>query len=581
MGALTGHRAGARRLRRFDDARLAALVREGDQDAFEALYDRHHASLLAFCRHMLGNREDGEDALQQTFLRAHHALRQGRLPDAMRPWLFAIARNRCRTLLAARRDAALPADDLEPSSDGLADDVQRRSDLRELVGDLGRLPEDQRGALVLFELGDLNHSEIASVLGCAPGKVKALVFQARAALIAERDARATPCTEIRDQLEVARGGLLRRGPLRRHLRECAPCDAYRLAVARQRSGLALVLPVAPTAGLKAAVLAGAGTSGSGGAVAAAGSASVGAAASAASATGGGAAATAGGLAVKALVAKVAVTAAVAGAGVSGGVVALDDQGDRDRVAGAGTGQSLRPLPGTEPRGTLPDGAQRGGAPGLLTSTDSSGAPQTGPVPDPRTAGSRRRIAGAPLLAARLRARTRRPALRRLSHTAGLRRRRLRRLVRLSRRTGLPPRRIRRLVRRHRLGTAPAERPPRLRRRIELVLPEDTTSPVARPRRRPGPGVLAVPESGTEPGADPAPGGRRARRRLERLLTPPPQPQPEEPAAPPPAPDPTQDPTALSSPAPPETEVTPESPGQATVQPGGRRAGLIRRQAIDP
>jgi RNA polymerase sigma factor (sigma-70 family) len=203
MGGLTGHRAGARRLRRIDDARLAALVRDGDQDAFEALYDRHHASLLAFCRHMLGNREDGEDALQQTFLRAHHALRQGRLPDAMQPWLFAIARNRCRTLLAARRDAALPADDLEPSSDGLADDVQRRSDVRELVGDLARLPEDQCGALVLFELGDLNHAEIASVLGCAPAKVKALVFQARAALIAERDARATPCGEIRDQLEVA------------------------------------------------------------------------------------------------------------------------------------------------------------------------------------------------------------------------------------------------------------------------------------------------------------------------------------------------------------------------------------------
>jgi RNA polymerase sigma factor (sigma-70 family) len=184
MGGLTGHRAGARRLRRLDDARLAALVRDGDQEAFEALYDRHHASLLAFCRHMLDNREDGEDALPQTFLRAHHTLRQGRLRDAMRPWLFAVARNRCRTLVAARRDAALPANDLEPSSDGLTDDVQRRSDLRELIGDLARLPEDQRGALVLFELGDLNHAEIATVIGCVPRKVKALVFQARAALIA-------------------------------------------------------------------------------------------------------------------------------------------------------------------------------------------------------------------------------------------------------------------------------------------------------------------------------------------------------------------------------------------------------------
>ena len=134
------------RYRRMDDERLAGLVGAGDACAFEALYDRHHAPLLAFCRHMLGNRDDGEDALQQAFLRAHQALAGGRAPDRVRPWLFAIARNRCLTLIAARRDAALPADDIEPSFDGLAADVERRADLRELVSDLGRLPSTSAGA---------------------------------------------------------------------------------------------------------------------------------------------------------------------------------------------------------------------------------------------------------------------------------------------------------------------------------------------------------------------------------------------------------------------------------------------------
>ena len=191
-----------RRLRRLGDEALAALVARGDVAAFEALYDRHHPALLAFCRHMTGSREDGEDALQQTFLRAHRALLAGRAPDAVRPWLFAIARNRCRTLLAARRPA-VTAEEVEVAFDGLADDVRRRADLRELVADLGRLPEDQRGALVLHELGDLSHSEIATVIGCAPEKVKALVFQARTTLVADREARATPCEEIRGQLETA------------------------------------------------------------------------------------------------------------------------------------------------------------------------------------------------------------------------------------------------------------------------------------------------------------------------------------------------------------------------------------------
>ena len=215
---------------RMDDERLAALAGTGDAAAFEALYDRHHAALLAFCRHMLGNREDGEDALQQAFVRAHRALTGGRAPDRVRPWLFAIARNRCLTLISARREAALPADDLEPSFDGLAADVQRRADLRELVTDLGRLPDDQREALVLAELGDFSHTDIARVVGCAPDKVKALVFQARTTLIADRDARRTPCEEIRSLLDTARGGLLRRGSLRRHLRQCDPCAAYRIAV---------------------------------------------------------------------------------------------------------------------------------------------------------------------------------------------------------------------------------------------------------------------------------------------------------------------------------------------------------------
>src|ERR1700754_1387889 len=116
-----------------DDTRLARRVAEGDEAAFEALYDRHQHALLSFCRHMLGCSEDGEDALQQTFLRAHGPRRAGRAPDAVRPWLYAIARNRCLSMLAARRAATAPLEDHEPSFDGLAEGVELRSDLRPLV----------------------------------------------------------------------------------------------------------------------------------------------------------------------------------------------------------------------------------------------------------------------------------------------------------------------------------------------------------------------------------------------------------------------------------------------------------------
>src|SRR5262249_29886941 len=154
--------------------------------------------------------------------------------------------------------------------------------------------DDQRAALVLSELGDLSHVEIASAIGCQPGKVKALVFQARSTLIADRDARETPCDDIRAELAVAAGGALRRGPLKRHLRQCDPCRAFQVAIGHQRTGLASILPVAPSAGLAAAVLgslgagahAAAGGTVAGGGVAAGGGAGAHAAAGGASAASG-------------------------------------------------------------------------------------------------------------------------------------------------------------------------------------------------------------------------------------------------------------------------------------------------------
>src|SRR3954465_3031489 len=74
------------------------------QREFEAIYDRHHAALFGFCRHMLGSREEAEDALQQVFVAAYRELQAGREPEHLRAWLYAIARNRCVSMLRARRD---------------------------------------------------------------------------------------------------------------------------------------------------------------------------------------------------------------------------------------------------------------------------------------------------------------------------------------------------------------------------------------------------------------------------------------------------------------------------------------------
>ena len=124
--------------------------------------------------------------------------------------------------------------------------VQLRADLRELVEELQRLPDDQRAALVLFELGDQSHAQIAAVLGVRREKVKALVFQAREGLMRARDARATPCVEIREQLATDAGRVPRRSVARRHIDRCPGCAEFEREVRRQRAAFAAILPLVPT-----------------------------------------------------------------------------------------------------------------------------------------------------------------------------------------------------------------------------------------------------------------------------------------------------------------------------------------------
>src|SRR5215210_6115431 len=244
------------------DDTLVGAVRAGDARAFEAIFDRYHRPLLSFCRHMLGNREEGEDALQQTFLAAYRDLVSSNKPIQLRPWLYTIARNQCLSVLRSRRDRA-PLEDAEPATEGLASEVQRREDIRNMLVDLRRLPDDQRAALVLAELGSLSHEEIADVVGSSRAKVKALVFQARRSLAASRLARETPCSEVREQLSTLAGGALRRGALRRHVRDCEGCREFEAEVRRQRKAMAALLPVVPSAGLKSTILAEIGIGGGG------------------------------------------------------------------------------------------------------------------------------------------------------------------------------------------------------------------------------------------------------------------------------------------------------------------------------
>src|SRR4051812_2272389 len=266
-------------LRLRSDEQLVAAFRGGNDEAFRVLHDRYRQRLFAYVRQMLsaGSRQDAEDVLQDVFVRAYGALRNDNREMNVRAWLYRVAHNRCIDHL--RRPVPPPAEIFEMSRKPLHDPVeeaQRRDDLRRLVADVGRLPAQQRSALLMREIDGMSYADLAAALDVTVPAVKSLLVRARVGLVEAQEARDADCTEIRRDLHASYDrGVKASGRARRHLRECEGCREYRGALRGVRRSFAALIPPAglgPLA-LAAKVL---GVGGAGGGAAAAGTAGAGA-----------------------------------------------------------------------------------------------------------------------------------------------------------------------------------------------------------------------------------------------------------------------------------------------------------------
>jgi RNA polymerase sigma factor (sigma-70 family) len=268
-------------LRLQSDERLIAMIRRGNHHAFEALVARYQSRLLAFCRHMLSSREDAEDVLQEVFAAAFNAILADRREINVRPWLYRIARNRALNHLRRAQAIGVDSMDVHLSEHGLstADKVHKREDFRQLMSDVGELPETQRTALLLREIDALSYDQIAEAMETTIPSVKSLLVRARVSLAEAAEARLLNCEEVREELgEVAEGLRRTTPPVRRHLRTCERCQLFRRQLRQTNRALAAIFPVGPLLLLKKALVAHAGTAaaGSGGAAAAGGGAAAGA-----------------------------------------------------------------------------------------------------------------------------------------------------------------------------------------------------------------------------------------------------------------------------------------------------------------
>jgi len=162
------------------DAMFVRRVLDGDTAAFTTLVDRHAAACTRFATRMLGNREDAEDATQETFLRAYRSLARYEERQAFRTWLFQILINRCRTAAVRRQrrhrmflvdDNAVASASVRPAAEA--------SDLRaELQRVVDALDADQREAFLLKHVEQLSYDEMAAATGVGVSALKMRVKRA-------------------------------------------------------------------------------------------------------------------------------------------------------------------------------------------------------------------------------------------------------------------------------------------------------------------------------------------------------------------------------------------------------------------
>lgn len=168
--------------------RLAA----GHDAALNDLMERHATPLFHFLVRMVGNEDDANDLVQETFVRVYRARENFRSNEKFTTWLYTIASNLARNHFRWRSrhpnisletetesgdqtlGSTLPAKEAVPSDQALA--AERQAAVRAAVH---QLPEEMREAIVLCEWEERSVAEAAAILKSTPKAVESRLYRAR------------------------------------------------------------------------------------------------------------------------------------------------------------------------------------------------------------------------------------------------------------------------------------------------------------------------------------------------------------------------------------------------------------------
>jgi RNA polymerase sigma-70 factor, ECF subfamily len=173
-----------------DEEDLLSLLATDLDRHFRQLVVLYQQRLFSFAIRLVGSPQDAEDIVQETFLRAYHALKSYPVLKVralrLRQWLYTITLNIFRNRQRKPEHQSIPLDtsedslllEIEDQSCGPDEEANRHEWRRELEMQLASLSERYRVAITLYYFEDLSYAEIAELLNQPIGTVKAHVHRA-------------------------------------------------------------------------------------------------------------------------------------------------------------------------------------------------------------------------------------------------------------------------------------------------------------------------------------------------------------------------------------------------------------------
>jgi RNA polymerase sigma-70 factor, ECF subfamily len=179
------------------DAQLMLRVREGDDESFRVLLDKHRNPLVHFLQRMVQDAGASEELAQEVFLRIYRARTSYEPSAKFTTWMFRIAshlalnwmRDERHERAAVRLDGVrldgatergddLPARQLKDKNPSVEYSLVYETRLQEIRDSIASLPAKQRAAVLMHKYEEMEYSQIAQVLECSESAVKSLLFRA-------------------------------------------------------------------------------------------------------------------------------------------------------------------------------------------------------------------------------------------------------------------------------------------------------------------------------------------------------------------------------------------------------------------